>query len=1583
MDSSRANISEETEATTDSPDREASTLRGAEGAALGVPAGASGHVTVRIGALSGSGLMPPPGRGSRSVLARQVLGLQRAAGNAAAARLLQRQDDDDDVDDTYHPVAPNGTPAEIARWAVARRKAVAGKDLIGVLTGDQLVVFDASADPAEKERLARSDVDGLSPGLWGWSPSAQRGIGFWGHLSHIYVDIMDPAPGVKISPEDLVQPGAEQTKLRTLLGGLSTQSEFLIVVPGAVRIAPDPAPPEPEKKVPAGPATWAIAQYRTVTNRIEAEKKGLSAAPEPGVTLGQNGYSVPDRVVLLKPTDSGKQYVNVWVGKPPRPSVYGQHVKAVEMREGESGDSLLARIHHAAAELRGGLDPSASVAVKGGASGGTKLTGKPSPGEIVFPPDLPLDPTGGRKVNAAAYPARLISHGPEGMVGNDQYELTVTGATVSFTMDLDFAAVTTSVWQELGSYFQAIAYRWEIIDISDLDLEAVKGKLSGTTNAELRRQVAILKAQAQAAKDPAAAAAADKQAAELLKKIEGPGSDPASGAARDIGRDLANTWEDTKADIWDTALTPGFESYMGLVAVSDVVQVGGALISGGLSELASGRAETSIGFGQEGLFILRCYAQPVITDDDIARIEADGKQPIIRAPSVAYLPIKVVPINVRAQQVNDAELQNLAALEELANHPVFPDTKEDADARLKAARDALGQNNEEAVRRARAAAEDELVKVRKWRELDAQQLKLDDPARTTDLRIWHAKLELSGIDLASYEKDLVDTEARLDKMLVQVGKGKSGFKYDRPFRPRVTLVSELDGHSYTVLTNLAEAKRSKPDARVWQLVDVSRDDPIPPVYEGTGKTHNAAIINAFELIAEKNEYGRGTIAVRMPPDDQFSKAVDGETISVPGTWHSAPGFEERAWQRLKDLATATEIASLFISGPLGVGLMVVGGVAGGLVALHNMQKRAAAGKFEWLDFQTGMDILAVVGAFLAVGGVAAKGVQTAAEAAEAARLAKRARWGDVAIETAEEASGMAKLAKAADWAGRAIHVMGTGMLAGQVITIPAGVVVQLARISQAEDAEEAANPGHVDHAKYRMQKLEVLAGAMRSILTTARMVQLGSDPEAGWDPFREPAPETGLTPAQVKAAGPERGLPADLHKLVPVEVDPSLGKTNTVRVTYELDPQTKVITRVRMRIGETATARDVELHAPTARVLLGYSGLSGRVRALWGQLMSLLGAREPPTGSRAWEAKLELGKLPKVINDRAAQLANPKLTADARLDLEQELGSLQDQVADHAKTIADMNVDVQQGKPVDQTRGYDKGKGYIAAEGTTKSAQAAKDAGLPVREGYHWRKQGDKWAIVRDDPNLPKLRWNEQTKSLETVTEPATPTKPASATQQPAAGGPKPGAPGPVPPRIGPNVRFPETAGTGGVSFIDEIQSNPFNEDEVVVTGRLLEGMDRKNMAPNYNRNKVWSKLRKEHPDLKLDTWEAAHLWGPGWGDEVAAGMMLAPEEVNQVWQNQKAEQFLRDLRDMAADHGLEVHVKAVARSQVRTFEGGVGDALLQSVEYEFSLAPPGETVQFSPGGRPRLPGKPFGHVSFSVGTPPAGKVSDPVVVMY
>ena len=91
---------------------------------------------------------------------------------------------------------------------------------------------------------------------------------------------------------------------------------------------------------------------------------------------------------------------------------------------------------------------------------------------------------------------------------------------------------------------------------------------------------------------------------------------------------------------------------------------------------------------------------------------------------------------------------------------------------------------------------------------------------------------------------------------------------------------------------------------------------------------------------------------------------------------------------------------------------------------------------------------------------------------------------------------------------------------------------------------------------------------------------------------------------------------------MPVEVDPALGDSATVRVYYEVDPATNVIRGVRVRIGARATATDVGLHADTVRSLLRYSGLSGRVRVLWNQLMRMLGSTEPPEYSRAWEAKL-------------------------------------------------------------------------------------------------------------------------------------------------------------------------------------------------------------------------------------------------------------------------------------------------------------------------------------------------------------------------
>lgn len=160
-------------------------------------------------------------------------------------------------------------------------------------------------------------------------------------------------------------------------------------------------------------------------------------------------------------------------------------------------------------------------------------------------------------------------------------------------------------------------------------------------------------------------------------------------------------------------------------------------------------------------------------------------------------------------------------------------------------------------------------------------------------------------------------------------------------------------------------------------------------------------------------------------------------------------------------------------------------------------------------------------------------------------------------------------------------------------------------------------------------------------------------------------------------------LPADLRSRVPVSVDPELPG-NTVRVHYDMD-KNGLVTNVHMRCGPDARPVDIELHARTARLMEGYSGLSGRARDLLNRLQRFIGLRgEPPVGSRAWEAKLEVEKLPRVIQERLDRLGRGGLDPEAEAALRADVDNLQAQLARHEQTLADMDAD--------------PGAGYVAAE---------------------------------------------------------------------------------------------------------------------------------------------------------------------------------------------------------------------------------------------------------------------------------------------
>ncbi len=75
------------------------------------------------------------------------------------------------------------------------------------------------------------------------------------------------------------------------------------------------------------------------------------------------------------------------------------------------------------------------------------------------------------------------------------------------------------------------------------------------------------------------------------------------------------------------------------------------------------------------------------------------------------------------------------------------------------------------------------------------------------------------------------------------------------------------------------------------------------------------------------------------------------------------------------------------------------------------------------------------------------------------------------------------------------------------------------------------------------------------------------------------------------------------------------------------------------------------------------------------------------------------------------------------------------------------------------------------------------------------------------------------------------------------------------------------------------------------LSGILLPRTVSRAAMPNYNADRVWRRMRKELAALReatgldIETMNALHAWGPGFGDETIAGMALGP-----AWVNQKAQ---------------------------------------------------------------------------------------------
>jgi hypothetical protein len=186
-----------------------------------------------------------------------------------------------------------------------------------------------------------------------------------------------------------------------------------------------------------------------------------------------------------------------------------------------------------------------------------------------------------------------------------------------------------------------------------------------------------------------------------------------------------------------------------------------------------------------------------------------------------------------------------------------------------------------------------------------------------------------------------------------------------------------------------------------------------------------------------------------------------------------------------------------------------------------------------------------------------------------------------------------------------------------------------------------------------------------------------------------------------------------------------------------------------------------------------------------------------------------------------------------------------------------------------------------------------------------------------------------------------------------------------------------DVAGTGGIETIKagKVAGTSDGQTFVEVGGEILPGRLQRNpknpvrsgqsRAPNFNRSKKMPPVE----DLGFANpanWERLHLWGPGFGDEAAAGMFVGPRLLNQELQNRGIEDLIRELGRQVAPHrraGYKLKVKARAETWGRPTPGGFqtknGELLVREVRYDVVLETPAGTksarIEFSVQNDPAL----------------------------
>ena len=144
-----------------------------------------------------------------------------------------------------------------------------------------------------------------------------------------------------------------------------------------------------------------------------------------------------------------------------------------------------------------------------------------------------------------------------------------------------------------------------------------------------------------------------------------------------------------------------------------------------------------------------------------------------------------------------------------------------------------------------------------------------------------------------------------------------------------------------------------------------------------------------------------------------------------------------------------------------------------------------------------------------------------------------------------------------------------------------------------------------------------------------------------------------------------------LGRVMGIPVRPG-GSGGDVRIEFDVG-RLGGITNMRLEVGRDASLTMVRAHQATVAAMRRYEGVAGSLRNLLERIRAYAGSGgHIPPGSRAFEARFELQKLPPIVQGFHDRLAAGGLGAGTVAEIRRQISSLESQIRQHAQHLDDL-----------------------------------------------------------------------------------------------------------------------------------------------------------------------------------------------------------------------------------------------------------------------------------------------------------------------